>query len=121
MDKVKLGEPSVKLATTVLAKVRFEDRFSAVMIDPRTGPMPIAVYSFQELANLLSAPSLYLDLKALERWVKEVMGDDELAAGIAQVTQQATGHRERTLLIRDLMHERLSQCKGAQQEDQEDS
>jgi hypothetical protein len=121
MVKLKLAEPSFKLASAVLAKVRFEDRFSVVMVDPRTGPMPIAVYSFQELTNLLSAPSLYLDLKALEWWVGEVMGDEELAAKITEATEEATSHEERALLIRDLMRERLRQCKCALEADKEDS
>lgn len=115
MHEDQLSEPSQELAARILARVSFNDRFTIAMIHPHTGPMPMDVYSFQEVANLLKAPGLHLDLKTLAKWLEEVIGDEELAARILEAIDE--GPQEKARLTGALMQERLEQCRAMMEED----
>jgi len=115
MDIDQLSEPSEELAARILARVGFNDRYALVMVHPHTGPLAISAYSFQEVANLLNAPGLHLDLKTLAQWMEEVMGDEELATRTLEVIDK--GPQERAQLTRALMQERLEQCRAMMEED----
>ena len=115
MDIDQLSEPSEELAARILARVSFNDRYTLAMVHPHTGPLPMDVYSFQEVANLLNAPGLHLDLKTLAKWMEEVMGDEELAARVLEAIDE--GPQKKALLTRALMQERLDQCRAIMEED----
>jgi lysozyme family protein len=115
MHEAQLSEPSEELAARILARVSFNDRYTLAMVHPHTGPMPMDVYSFEQVANLLNAPGLHLDLKTLAKWLEKVMGDEELAARTLEAIEKSP--QEKALLTRSLMQERLEQCRAMMEED----
>ena len=115
MREDPLSQPSEELAARILTRVSFNDRFTAAMVHPHTGPLPVSAYSFQEIANLLNAPDLQPDLRVLAEWMERVMGDEELAAMILEALDK--GPKKKTLLTRSLMQERLEQCRAMMEED----
>ena len=118
MDIDQLSEPSEELAAKILARVSFNDRYTLAMVHPHTGPLPMNVYSFHEVTNLLNAPGLHLDLKTLAEWLEEVMGDEELAARTLEAMEKRS--QEKALLTRSLMQERLEQCRAMMGKDTDD-
>lgn len=119
MREDQLSEPSEELAARLMERVGFSDRFTATMVHPHTGPLPMDVYSFQHLANLLNAPGLQIDLKALATWLDKVMGDAELAARTRAATEEGPQKKARST-ARALMQERLEQCSAMMEESTED-
>jgi hypothetical protein len=115
MHQDQLSEPSEELAARILARVSFDDRFVLTMLHPHTGPLPLPAYGFQEVVNLLNAPGLQFDLKALAKWVEKVMGDEELAARTLEAIDE--GPQKKALLAKALMQERLEQCRAVMEED----
>ena len=53
----------------------------------------------------------YIDPNKLEKWVGEVFGDKELAQAIGEKIREGNSYQERILPIRELMEQRLKQCK----------
>jgi hypothetical protein len=107
----KLQEPSKHLAKRILTEVDFEDRLSGFSLRERAGAVPVTMYSFQEVVSLLNDPHPRLDFNELEGWVRETIRDAELAEQIAEVIEKGNNDQERTYSIRDLMEERLNQCR----------
>jgi hypothetical protein len=95
----------------VLTEVGFEDHLDGFSLRERSGPMPVTMYRFEEVVTLLSDPHPRLDFKQLEEWIRSVMGDTELAEQIAVAIKKGNNDQERTYSIRDLMEERLNQCR----------
>ncbi len=106
-----LKEPSGKLSVRVLSKVAFEDRFIGYRLGERHGAGRTTCYSFQEIVNLLKDRMPRVDFDALQKWVKKVMGDAELAERIVTAVEEEGYDYARTLRIRNLMQERLAQCR----------
>lgn len=115
----RLSEPSEELAARLLARVSFDERFTAAMVHPHTGPMPMDAYSFEQVANLLNAPGLQLDLKVLATWIGEVIGDRELAARTREAIDEGPREQARST-TKALMQERLEQCRAMMEESTED-
>jgi hypothetical protein len=107
----KLQDPSRELAKRILTEVDFENRFNGFSLRERAGAVPITMYSFEEVVTLLNDRHPRLDFKQLEAWVRKTMGDKELAKQIAEVVKDEPSDQDRSLRIRKLMEERLSQCK----------
>ena len=108
---VRLRDPSRELAMRVLTEVDFERRLNGFILRERSGAVPITMYSFEEVVSFLNDRHPRLDLKQLEEWIRSVMGDTELAEHIAQAIKKGKNDQERTYSIRNLMEERLNQCK----------
>jgi hypothetical protein len=108
----KLEDPSRELATRILTEVDFEDRLCGFSLRERSGPIPVTMYSFEEVVSLLNDLYPRLDFRELEGWIRSVMGDTELAEQIAQAVKKGNNDQERTYLIRDLIEERLNQCRA---------
>ncbi len=106
-----LSEPANELATRILAEVGFEDRLIGYRLKERSGLMSITLYSFEEVVVLLSDSNPRIDFNRLESWIRETMGDSELAGKVKQVIAVDTSGQDKSFLIRDLMIERLLQCK----------
>ena len=94
-----------------MAEVGFEERLIGYRLRERSGPMSITPYSFEEVVGLLCDPHPRIDFNQLEVWIREVMGDEELAGKIKEVAREDISDQERAWRIRDLMGERLLQCK----------
>lgn len=109
----KLSEPEKSLRERVLKEVGFEERLIGYRMRERTGAIMVSLYSFEEVVHLLNDRFPQLNLKRLEEWVREVMGDEELAVRIKGAIEQKSNDRDRTQCIRILMGERLCQCKKA--------
>jgi hypothetical protein len=107
----KLQEPSKNLAKSILTEVGFEDRLTGFILRERSGPRPAIMYRFEEVVSLLNDPHPRLDFNELEGWVRETMGDEELAEQIGEAVKSARSDQDRSLRIKKLMEERLSQCK----------
>ncbi len=106
----KLTLPSKALATRILTEVGFEERLMGYRLHERTGAMSITLYSFEEVVGLLNGPHPRIDFNRLEKWVREIMGDLELAGKIRELLKEDMSDRDRSSGIRDLMALRLHQC-----------
>jgi hypothetical protein len=107
----KLQGPSRELAKRILTEVGFERRLEGFSLRERAGPMPLIMYRFEEVVALLNDPHPRLDFRELEGWIRSVMGDTELAEQIAGAIKRGNSDQERTYSVRDLMEERLNQCR----------
>jgi len=112
MEKGKLRIPSNDLTSRILTEVGFEDRLEGFRLRERSGPVPVILYRFEEVVSFLNDPHPRLDFRELEGWIRRVMGDAELAEKIAGAIQKGNNDQDRTYLIRDLMEERLNQCRA---------
>ena len=52
-----------------------------------------------------------VDFLALQEWVRKVMGDEELAERIVAAVKEETNDHDKAVSARNLMEERLAQCK----------
>lgn len=109
MGKVK--SPSQELASRILTEVDFENRLIGFSLRERSGPVPVTMYSFEEVVSLFNNPYPCLDFNELEGWVRETMGDKELSEQIAEAVRTGRSDQDRSLRIKKLMEERLGQCK----------
>ena len=107
----KLRDPSRELAKRILTEVDFEDRLVGFSLHERTGPNPVTMYSFEEVVSLLNDPHPRLDFNELETWIRKTMRDKELADQIADAVRMESSDQNRSLHIKELMEERLDQCK----------
>jgi len=107
----KLPRPSQGLAARILTEVGFEDRLIGYRFHMRLGAISTSLYSFEEVLNLLNDQHPRMDFVLLEKWIREVMGDVELAERIKAIARKDFSDQGKTYRIRDLMAERLGQCK----------
>jgi hypothetical protein len=107
----KLKDPSQELAKKVLTEVDFKDRLNGFLLRERAGALPITLYCFEEVVSFLNDRHPRLDFNELEEWVRETIGDVELAQQITEAINKGDNDQERTYSIRDLMEERLNQCR----------
>ena len=107
----KLPAVSHDLRSRILSKVGFEDRFIGGKLRRRAGITRVTSYSFKEVVNLLNDEMPMIHFSVLEKWVREVMGDRELAEKIAGVIGEQKEYLDTLLSIKGLMEERLAQCQ----------
>jgi len=107
----KLKNPSKELAIRILAEVNFEDRLEGFSLRERSGPIPVTMYSFKEVVSLLQDTYPRIDFIELETWVRRIMNDQELADQIADSIMKGNSDQNRSLRMKKLMEERLSQCQ----------
>ncbi len=99
---VELKEPSAELAARLRAEVGQSDKITGLKMSVMGGTNPMPLYSLAAAASFLRIGSYeeamrpnsqetigYIDLTALEAWVRGVFGDDELADAIK--AENATG------------------------------
>ena len=110
MDKLK--NPSNELAKRILTEVGFEDRLNGFILRERAGAVPVTMYRFEEVVSLLNDRHPRLDFNELEGWIREAIGDAELAEQIAEAIRKGDSDQDRSLRVKKLMEERLSQCKN---------
>jgi hypothetical protein len=94
-----LTEPSPELAERLRREVSQNERLTGLQMSVMGGSNPVALYSLAQVASFLKIGTYeqairpnnqetigYIDLGALEKWVREVLGDVELADAIAEET-----------------------------------
>lgn len=92
---VELTQPTPELAERLRRKLGHEHRITGMKMSVMGGANPVPLYSLAEVASFLKIGSYeeamrpnnqetigYIDLPALETWVRGVFGDDELADAI---------------------------------------
>lgn len=95
----ELTPPSPELAERLLREVGQEDRLTGLKMSVMGGSNPVALYSLAQVASFLRIGTYeeamrpnnqetigYIDLGALQTWVREVLRDTELADAIADET-----------------------------------
>ncbi len=108
----KPSDPTLELATRILTEVDFEDRLFGFKLKLRAGPMPVTMYSFTEVVAFLCDDNPRIDVAGLQVWIKEVMGDRELADIIGGEIGENDTEYDKTEIVRELMEVRLGQCKS---------
>jgi len=96
----ELTTPSPDLAERLLREVGQAERLTGLKMSVMGGSNPIALYSLAQVASFLKIGTYeqakrannqetigYIDLEALEIWVREVLMDEELADAIAEETR----------------------------------
>ena len=107
----KLSEPSPELVSLISREVDFKDRLIGSNLHERAGIKTISLYSLHELYMLLNKPYPQIDLYKIEHWVRMVIKDEDLAAGIKTIIEQPGSEFDLMLQIRDLLGVRLTQCR----------
>lgn len=108
----KLSAPDKELVSRILQEVGFEERLIGYQVRERSGPMERSLYSFEAVVNFLNDKFPFLKFEELTRWLTVVIKDEELACKVDEAVEEGQSDYERTQLIRDLMAERLLQCKN---------
>lgn len=121
----RLSEVTEKLAIKLLSEVEFGQHIQGTRSTPMSGGLPVILTNLQEAQEFLymgSPESLkvvgghgfinYLDLGKLKTWVDEVFGDQELANAIGEEIEKGSSYADRILPIKQLIEERLEQCKA---------
>ena len=108
----KLSAPSRELVSHILQEVNFNDRLIGSTLHERAGVKTISLYSLHELYMLLNKPYPQIDLRKIESWIRLVIRDEELAAGIKTIIEQPGSEFDLMLQIRDLVGLRLTQCRA---------
>ncbi|MBO8126887.1 MAG: hypothetical protein H0Z38_06605 [Firmicutes bacterium] len=120
----ELSKPSPELAAKILKEVEYDNRLVGLMMTPMSGSFERSLWSFEEAVNFLhidkdlhsnQASIRYIDLNLLQRWIAEVFSDTELAAAIRNEIAKYKTFGERVNPVRELMLERLNQCKTVAQ------
>jgi len=103
--------PTTDLAERILGEVGFQDRLIGHRMRRRMGPVPVSLYSFEEVVHFLSEDIPQIDLDDLRVWVGEKIGDKDLARAIEEISRKEMNDPEKALHIRSLMAARLLQSK----------
>jgi len=106
-----LEEPGAELAARIRCEVAFEDRLTGYRLRKRMGPVPVDLYSFEEVLRFLCEDLIHLDWGRLERWLEAVIGDAELARAVGEVGRIEGSEQEKTSRVRELMALRWVQCR----------
>ena len=108
----KLSAPDKELVSRILQEVGFEERLVGYQVRERSGTIEKSLYSFAEVVNFLNDQFPFLKFEELTTWLTVVIKDEELARQVEEAVAEGQSDYERTQLIRDLMEERLLQCKN---------
>ena len=103
--------PTTELAKKILGEVDFQDRLVVHRMRRRMGPVPVSLYSFEEIVRFLTQDIPQIDLDDLRTWIGEKIGDKDLARAIEEIGRREMDDPEKLLHIRGLMAARLAQCK----------
>ena len=78
----------------------------------RWGQLAADLYSVQHIARLLGDKYPALSFAELDKWLRTVVRDEELANRVAQTIEEQASNRDKVLRVKTLLEERLSQCKS---------
>lgn len=109
-----LKQPEPELLTRILSEVDFDQRLVGYRYRGRWSSIPADLYSVREVALLLSDKCPAIELDRLEQWLRDTIGDTELADRVVAICQQSeVNDRERLQQVRALLDERLAQCRDS--------
>ena len=103
--------PTTELAKKILGEVDFQDRLIGHRMRRRMGPVPVSLYSFEEIVGFLTQDIPQLDLDDLRTWVGEKIGDKDLARAIDEISRKEMDDSEKLLHIKGLLAARLAQSR----------
>jgi hypothetical protein len=103
--------PTKELAARILGEVGFPDRLIGHKMRMRMGPVPVSLYSFEGVIRFLEEDIPQIDLDDLQAWVREKVGDKDLARAIREIGLKDFDELEKLLHIRGLMTARLAQSR----------
>ncbi len=103
--------PTTELARRILGEVDFHDRLIGHKMRMRMGPVPVSLYSFEEVVRFLTEDIPQMDLDDLQAWVGEKIGDRDLAGAIEEISRREMDDPEKYLHIKGLMAARLGQSR----------
>jgi hypothetical protein len=103
--------PTKELATRILEEVDFQDRLIGHKMRRRMGPVPVSLYSFEQVVRFLIEDIPQIDLDDLQTWVGEKIGDKDLARAIEEIGRREIDDPEKLLHVRGLMMARLGQSR----------
>ena len=106
-----MEHPSKELAKRILSEVDFDNRFIGSKLRERSGPVKITCYSYKELLDLMQDRLPGVNLQYLEKWLRDAMGDEELADLINSITKTEDSYIKQIGQVRELMEERFQQCR----------
>lgn len=122
----RLTQPPQELVERLKQEVEYDKRIVGLVMNPMSGGAERPLYSVQDACNFLYMDSVaeindpgskdtvhYIDLTLLQRWLREVFGDDELADAIRTVVAKEDYYGKQLPGVKALLKERLSQCNIA--------
>ncbi len=109
----QLSEPSIALANRALQEVDFDDRLIGYRHQMRLGATPVTLYSFGEVIGLLADSVPQIDSVELEIWIRDVIGDRELADLIQETGRSDLADVPKCKKIAELMAKRFFQYQRA--------
>lgn len=123
-----LAEPTASLIDKLTGEVGYDDRLVAYKVLGSSGATRLSLYRFEELVEFLDVPDgeqllirgghAYLpgiDPAELQRWVRDAIGDTELAAALAPYAHDGEGVALRLRSIRSLLRRRWAQVLAARE------
>jgi len=136
---IKLKEPTKELTDRLLGKVSFEDRINGISRNLMAGDEVESIYSFEEATGFLTGDMKdfsektgrvrFFDWHILRIWIGETLGDNELAGAIEEKVRDYENctdsiehywkNIELIKPIKELMVQRLKQCKEIVREETE--
>ncbi len=103
--------PTKELATRILGEVGFEDRLIGHKMRRRMGPVPVSLYSYEQVVRFFTEDIPQIDLDDLSSWVGEKIGDKDLARAIEEIGRKEMNDLEKYLHVKGLMAARLGQSR----------
>ena len=136
---IKLKEPTKELAARLLGKVSFKDRINGISRNLMVGDEVESIYSFEEATGFLRGDKKsfsektgrvrFFDWRILRKWIGETLCDNELAEAIEENVREYENctdsiehywkNIELIKPIKELMVQRLKQCKEITREETE--
>jgi len=121
-QEIKLSPPSKEMAAKMLAEVGFKDRLEGTKMAAMAGDIRESLYSFKEAVKFLhfnvgswtdrGIGSIgYINPVELEKWIRNVFGDLELAEAIGTEIKVNINYKDQARAIMPLMQQRLRQCE----------
>lgn len=124
-SKRQLTPPSQELATRLRDEVPFDRALAGIKMSLMGGANPVTLSSLGAAASFLRAGDYqeamqpnsqatlgYIDLALLERWVREALGDEELADAIAEETTGDEPWGVQAPRVKELLMQRALQIVG---------
>jgi hypothetical protein len=108
----QLAKPTKALARRIMSELSFENRLVAHRLRLRLGLQPQDLYSFAEALAFLFDEFPHIKTERLAKWIREALGDDDLADKIAALSELDLPDAKKLTQARNLMGTRYKQCKG---------
>lgn len=131
---VMLDTPSEALAERMREEVSSDERLIGMKMSVMGGSNPVPLYTFASAASFLKIGTYeeamrpnnqatigYIDIAALEQWVRGVFGDEELADAIEAERETGDAFGAVAPRVRELLLTRAIQIAPAKQAVQDDA